>query len=200
MAFERVRTYEAIVLGASAGGMTLVRDLISALPADLSMPLIVVQHLAQSHDGSWIEYLAQRSNVAVKEADEKEVIVPGTVYLAPANYHLLVEPDRTFTLTVDQRVNYARPSIDVLFETAAEAYRERLVGVILTGANSDGAQGLLRVKECGGLTVVQDPRTAEVSSMPMAAIRIAEPEHVLDPSHISQLFITLHQQRIRIPL
>ena len=105
--------------------------------------------------------------------------------MAPPNYHLLIEPDQTFTLTIDERVNYARPSIDVLFETAAEVFREHLIGIILTGANNDGSHGLKRIKELGGMAIVQDPETAEVDSMPKAAVAACAVDHVLSLEEIS---------------
>jgi len=184
--------YEAIVLGASAGGFNVIKQLVGVLPKGFSLPVIIVQHVSDASDGSWTEMLDRQSRLRVKEADEKEKVRPGTVYLAPANYHLLVEPDHTLTLTVDERVNYARPSIDVLFETAAEAYRERLIGLVYTGANRDGAAGLARIKENGGLTVVQDPTTAESPVMPTSAIRAAKPQHVLSPDGIIELLLNIH--------
>jgi len=185
--------YEAIVLGASAGGFNVIKQLTAALPKDFSLPIMVVQHVSDTSDGSWAEMLNRESRLRVKEADEKEEIRPGTVYLAPANYHLLVEPDHTLTLTVDERVNYARPSIDVLFETAAEAYRERLIGLVYTGANRNGAAGLAHIRANGGLAVVQDPTTAESPVMPSFAIGAAKPQHVLSPEKIIELLLNIHQ-------
>ena len=186
------RTYQAIVLGASAGGMKVVKELVTALPEDFSLPLIIVQHIADTSNSEWPVLLNGYSKVRVKEADEKELIEPGTVYMAPPNYHLLVEPDHTFTLTVDVRVNYARPSIDVLFETAAEAYKETLIGIVCTGANFDGAKGLAHIKELGGLTIVQDPQSAESAAMPQAAIQATDPHAILDFNGIVKLVTSLN--------
>lgn len=183
--------YKAIVIGASAGGMKVVKSLCTSLPQDFTMGIAIVQHIADNSDNSWARMLDEWCNVKVKEADEKEPIKRGTVYLAPANYHLLVETDRTFTLTVDERVNYARPSIDVLFETAAEAFKEELIGVVFTGANFDGAQGLLSIKENGGLTIVQDPNTAEATPMPKAAIEKTHPDYILAPEDITDFLLKL---------
>ncbi len=174
---------DAIVLGASAGGLPIIKDIIRHLRVD-TPPLIIVQHLSHLHEPSYIEHLSELGVVRVKEADEKEAILPGTVYLAPGNYHLLIEPDRTFSLSTDDRVNYARPSVNVLFESAAEVYQYRLLGVILSGGNSDGAEGVVRIKAFGGRVYVQDPNTAEVPSMPEAAIRAVTPDLVLDPKGI----------------
>ena len=115
----------------------------------------------------------------MKQADEKECILPGVIYLAPPGYHLMIEEDKTFSLSVDSPVNFARPSIDVLFETEADAYGARLVGVILTGANSDGSRGLKKIKDSGGLVLVQDPESAEAATMPRAAVEGTEVDYVL---------------------
>ncbi|MBI1288632.1 MAG: chemotaxis protein CheB [Flavobacteriales bacterium] len=188
-------TYQAIVLGASAGGMAVVKNLVTSLPKDFSMALLIVQHIGDTSDGIWAQLLNDKSQVFVKEADEKESVKEGTVYLAPANYHLLVEPDHTLTLTVDERVNYARPSIDVLFETAAEAYGKHLIGIVCTGGNFDGAKGLAYIKEKGGLTIVQDPETAETPAMPKAALQATEVDHVLNMQDITELLLQIdHQQ------
>jgi two-component system, chemotaxis family, protein-glutamate methylesterase/glutaminase len=119
------------------------------------------------------------SALTVKDADEKEAIRPGFVYFAPANYHLLIETDHTFSLSIDPKVNYSRPSIDVLFESAANVYGPRLIAILLTGANNDGAKGLQLIKEKGGLVIVQDPRSAEFSFMPEAALQVVKPDFVL---------------------
>ncbi len=184
--------YEAVVMGASFGGMPLLKSLLSALPRDFDLPLIAVQHNGSSVYGTLAELLDGFCEIKIREANEKECIEPATVYFAPANYHLLIEMDRTFTLTVDERVNYARPAIDVLFETAAEAYGRGLIGLILTGANSDGAKGLKYIKDKGGLTIVQDPTTAAAASMPQAAISVAQPHHILSPEQITEFLVQIH--------
>lgn len=171
--------YEAIVMGVSAGGMEALSAIFPDLSADFPLPVIVVQHQHPTSDDFLVRYLNERCSLKVKQADEKESILPGVIYIAPPNYHLMVEEDRTFSLSVDEPVNYARPSIDVLFETAVDAYGARLVGVILTGASSDGSLGLKRIKESGGLTMVQDPETAEADIMPRAAIGATETDYVL---------------------
>jgi two-component system chemotaxis response regulator CheB len=156
------RKYDAVVIGSSAGGLNALKTIFQGLDGTFPLPVIIVQHISPDSDNYLIHILNDMNKLKVKEADEKESPVAGTAYIAPPNYHLLVESDGTFTLTVDERVNYARPSIDVLFETAAEAWRGKLIGIILTGANNDGSKGLKRIKELGGLAVVQDPETAEV--------------------------------------
>lgn len=183
--------YEAVVIGVSSGGMNALKFLFSALPADFGMAVIVVQHISPRSDNQWIALLNDTSSLIIKEADEKEGIKKGRIYIAPPNYHLLVEKNRTFSLTIDERVNYARPSVDVLFESAAEAYTSRLVGVILTGSNHDGAWGLKRIKELGGLTIAEDPQTAASSFMPASAIAAVQPDHILPLEAIPPLLIKL---------
>jgi two-component system chemotaxis response regulator CheB len=195
MNIPHLERYEAVVLGASFGGMQLLKLLLSALPRDFSLPIIAVQHTAPTSQSTLAELLNSFCDIEVREANEKEPIEPAKVYFAPANYHLLIEPDRTFTLTVDERVNHARPAIDVLFETAAEAYGAGLIGLVLTGANADGAIGLRYIKDKGGLAIVQDPDTAIAPSMPQAAIRIAGPQHVLTPGQITDLLLQIHHDR-----
>lgn len=178
---------EAVVLGASAGGMEALFNLLSSLPAHWPLSLSVVLHLHPEQDDALIDHYARHCPLAVKEAEDKEAILPGRVYFAPPDYHLLVERDRTFSLSRDEKVQHARPSIDVLFESAAEAYGAGLAGVILSGANADGARGLARVKELGGLTLVQDPSEAQHATMPLAAIAAATPHAVLGLERIGLL-------------
>jgi len=185
--------YEAIVIGVSSGGMTALKFIFSALPAGFSIPIIIVQHISAHSDNEWIKLLNNKSNVTVKEADEKEKIVSGTSYIAPANYHLLIENNKTFSLTIDERVNFARPSIDVLFESAAEAYKDKLIGIVLTGSNNDGTKGIKRIKELGGMVIIQDPKTAESSIMPASAIAVVQPDYILSLEKIVQLLIKLAQ-------
>jgi two-component system, chemotaxis family, protein-glutamate methylesterase/glutaminase len=192
------RKFEMVVIGASSGGLQALKVLLAELPGNLSFAILIVQHISSRSDGSWVSILNGQCALEIKEADEKETIVPGRVYLAPANYHLLVEEDRSCTLTLDEAVNYARPSIDVLFETAAQSCGAGLIGIVMTGANSDGARGLKAIKDWGGLTIVQDPETAESSAMPRAAIRLAEPDYVLTIDEIRALLIRLNSmQRTR---
>lgn len=183
--------YEAIVIGVSSGGMRAMKYLFSALPSDLRLAIIVVQHISAQSNNQWIKLLNDISNLNIKEADEKEKIEPGNVYIAPANYHLLVEKDKTFSLTISERVNFARPSIDVLFESAAEAYKDKLIGIVLTGSNNDGSNGIKRIKEYGGLAIIQDPKTAESAYMPESAIATIQPDYILTLEEIPELLIKL---------
>ncbi|MBI9034759.1 MAG: chemotaxis protein CheB [Bacteroidales bacterium] len=182
---QKEKVYKAIVVGASAGGVEALTTVLPALNADLNFSVVVVQHISPHSDSFLVDYLNQLSPIKVKEVEEKEHIIPGVVYFAPPNYHLLIEEDETFSLTVDDKVNYSRPSIDVLFETAAVAFNQSLIGVILTGANSDGAEGMKRIKQFGGLTVVQDPSSAYVDVMPLAALEAIHADHILKLEEIA---------------
>src|ERR1035437_7782857 len=182
--------YEAIVIGVSSGGMNVMKIMFSLLPKNFNTPIIIVQHISPRSDNQWIKLLNEKSNLPIKEADEKEKIEKGNVYIAPPNYHLLIEKNKTFSLTIDERVNFARPSIDVLFESAAEAYKNKLIGIVLTGSNNDGTNGIKRIKECGGLTIIQDPETAESAYMPKSALDAIQPDYILSirsEEHTSEL-------------
>ncbi len=171
--------YKAIVIGVSAGGLKAVKTILPHLPSDFECPVIIVMHRQADSDDYVERHLDNECDIHIKQADEKEDIKNGVVFFAPPNYHLLVEEDNTFSLTVEGVVNYSRPSIDVLFESAAYVYGQGLIGIVLTGANSDGSQGLKIIKESGGLTIVQDPGTAEFDDMPRAAITAVGPDYVL---------------------
>ena len=187
--------YEAIVIGVSSGGMNALKIISSTLPAHFNLPIIIVQHLSAHSDSHWIKLLNEKSRLNVKEADEKEKIEKGNIYIAPPNYHLLIEKDKTFSLTIDERVNFARPSIDVLFESAAEAYKNKLIGIVLTGSNSDGTKGIKRIKDCGGLAIIQDPNTADSEYMPKSAIAAIEPDYIVSLEEIVELLMKIDQQK-----
>lgn len=181
--------YKAVVIGASAGGMEALKGILSALPASFPLPVAVVQHIAETPESYLASYLDSLCAVTVKEAEEKEPFLPGTVYLAPPGYHLLIEPDGTFSLSADPRVNYSCPSIDVLFESAADVFGSALIGVVLTGANNDGSRGLKKIKMQGGLTVVQNPKTAQSAYMPQAALDAAGPDYIVDLEQVAPLLL-----------
>jgi two-component system, chemotaxis family, protein-glutamate methylesterase/glutaminase len=171
--------YELIAIGASWGGLRAVSEILGALPEDLDAAVVIAQHRrVETGEGGLAMILGMRTRLAVRDADDKEPIEPGHVYLAPPDYHLLVERGH-FVLSIDEPVNYARPSIDVLFDSVAEAYAERAIGVILTGANEDGAAGLALIKRRGGVAIVQDPRDAEAPTMPTAALAATGADAVL---------------------
>jgi two-component system chemotaxis response regulator CheB len=173
------KRYDAVVIGVSSGGLAALSTILPILPGDFPVCIIVVQHQSPGADDFLAKHLNALCSLDVREAQDKDVLTPGTVYIAPPNYHLLVEPGGTLALSLEPKVNYSRPSVDVLFETAADAFADRLVGIVLTGANNDGAGGFKRIKEFGGLTIVQSPDTAQVDTMPIAAIEAAVPDHTL---------------------
>jgi len=184
--------YEAIVMGASSGGMNAMKVIFSRLPKNFPIPIVIVQHIGARSDSQWIPFV-NKNDLDFKEADEKERIENGKVYVAPPNYHLLIERDKTFSLTIDERVNFARPSIDVLFESAAEAYREKLIPVMLTGASSDGTKGMKRIKENHGLTIVEDPATATSSYMPASVLAAMAVDYILPLDEIVDLLVYLSE-------
>ncbi len=181
--------YRAVVVGVSAGGLDALSRIVPGLPEGFPLPVIVAPHRHPDSDDFLAVHLDQISPLRVKEADDKEPIRPGTVYLAPAGYHLLVERDATLSLSVDERIHYCRPSIDVLFESAADVYEETLIGVVLTGANSDGSAGLKHVRQRGGLAVVQDPVTAQVAHMPLEAIAATTVDRILSAEGIAPFLV-----------
>ncbi len=183
--------YEAIVMGVSSGGMSALKFIFSVLPKSFNTPIIIVQHVGPHSNNQWIQLLNNTSALYIKEPDEKEKIERGSVYIAPSNYHLLIEKNKTFSLSIEGRVNYARPSIDVLFESAAEVYTDRLIGVVLTGASNDGTKGLKKIVDCGGLAIIQDPTTAESSFMPTSAAKAVNTDFILPLQGITDLLIQL---------
>jgi two-component system chemotaxis response regulator CheB len=187
--------YEAIVIGASAGGLNALQKLLAPLPADFRFPLLVVLHRLPAPDDLMAYTLNEACQLRVKEADHGEPIKSGHVYIAPANYHLLVEPDKTLSLSIDAKVRYSRPSIDVLFETAADVYRSGLIGIILTGANDDGTAGLRKIKAQGGLTIAQNPATADSKIMPYSAIHQNTVDQIFSLAEISAFLTQLCRTR-----
>ncbi|MBU1039964.1 MAG: chemotaxis protein CheB [Proteobacteria bacterium] len=195
--------FDAVVLGGSAGSLKVLLELLPRLPGDFPWPLLAVIHLHPRQEGRFVTLLDQRSLLSVKEAEDKETPAPGHVYFAPADYHLQMEPDQTLSLSAEERVRFSRPSIDVLFDSAAQACRSRLVGVLLSGAGNDGTEGLCRISEQGGLTVIQDPAQAEHPAMPqaaldaltaLAALGVGGPDHVLSSGGIMELLVSLAEE------
>lgn len=178
--------YELIVVGASWGGLHAVASFLEGLGSQASAAVVIAQHRSAEGGDELARLLQTHTELPVRDAEDKDRVVPGTVLLAPQDYHLLIEAGGTLALSTEDRVQFARPSVDVLFESAAEAYREKCVGVVLTGANADGAAGLARIKERGGVAIVQDPGSAERSEMPAAAIAATVADVVLPLEQIGQ--------------
>jgi two-component system chemotaxis response regulator CheB len=173
------------------GGMTAMATIFSSLPAGFPVPIVVAQHRYRTSGEALPAYLRRHSNVNVVDATDKQWIHPGNVYLAPADYHLMIDADGELSLSVDAAVAYSRPSIDVLFESAADAYGAAAIAVVLTGANADGAGGARRIKERGGFVVVQDPATAESKEMPAAAIAATRVDRILPLERIGPFLVEL---------
>jgi two-component system, chemotaxis family, protein-glutamate methylesterase/glutaminase len=182
--------FKIIVMGASLGGMSALKVVLGALPKDFQLPIAVVMHRGPDQGGGLVKALQECSGLIVLEVEDKQFILPGHLFVAPAGYHLLIEEDH-FALSTEPPVSYARPSIDVLFESAADYYGDQAVGVILTGANQDGAQGIAAIKREGGLTVVQDPVTAEAPTMPKGAISASMVDIILPLSEIGPFLASL---------
>lgn len=181
----RDRPPEVVVIGASAGAVDALMRLLPPLPAGLPVPLLVVVHVPADRRNALPALFAHNSALAMREAEDKMRPEPSTVYFAPPDYHLLIEGDGSLALSVDEPVHYSRPAIDVLFESAAEAYGSRVLGILLSGASRDGAAGLARIREAGGHTWVQTPETAQVSVMPRAALALG-PHATLDPGSMGR--------------
>jgi two-component system, chemotaxis family, protein-glutamate methylesterase/glutaminase len=176
---------EIIVVGGSAGALEVLGTILPALPAAFAVPLAIVVHIPAGKQSLLPAVLGQKCALPVREPEDKEPVAARTVYVAPPNYHLLIEKTRSFALSVDEPVLYSRPSIDVLFESAAEAYGAGVLGVLLTGASEDGARGLVRIKERGGIAVVQAPSTAAVPIMPEAGRHLTNVDRELAPAEIA---------------
>jgi two-component system, chemotaxis family, protein-glutamate methylesterase/glutaminase len=182
-------TIDAIVIGGSAGAIEILSMILPALPRGFAPSVFVTVHIPTSRPSLLATLFADKCALEVQEAEDKTPIEPGVIYFAPPDYHLLVESKELLTLSVDEAVNYSRPAIDVLFESAADVYEERLIGVVLTGANQDGAEGLRRIVTCGGAGVVQLPETAYATEMPRAALRACPQAETLTPEAIADYLL-----------
>ena len=182
---------EAVVIGASAGGVDALLQILDRLPATYRLPIMVVLHVPDDRQSQLAQVFQPRTGMRVKEAADKESLERSTLYFAASGYHLSVELDRSFSLSREAPVHHSRPAIDFLFESAAEAFGAALAGVLLTGANQDGAVGLSRIKQSGGLTVVQDPQEAQAPTMPQAALALHTPDFILGIKEIRALLVEL---------
>jgi two-component system chemotaxis response regulator CheB len=186
--------FEIVVVGTSLGGLNALQLLLGRFPPDFSLPIAVAQHRGANSGSMLRENLQNHSSLRIREPDDKESIQPGKVYLAPADYHLLIE-EGFFSLSTEGMVNRARPSIQVLFESAADAYGDSVIAVVLTGSSEDGAEGAARIKEAGGLLIVQDPATAESPVLPQAVLKGTLVDRILSLEEIApQLMILSHDE------
>ncbi len=183
--------YKAIVIGGSAGSFQVVTSILSSLPETFNMPVFLSLHRLKHIRSGFLEALSIKSRMPVVEPDDKEQIKPGRAYLAPANYHMYIELGSRIALSTEEPVHHSRPSIDLSFITASNVYRDKLIGIILSGANSDGAQGLKKIKENNGLTIVQDPEDCQVRTMTETSMKITKVDHVFKAEEIIKFLLSL---------
>ncbi len=188
-----------VVMGCSAGGFRALTEVLSGLPADYPLPVMLVQHLHLNDEGLFAGHLALESPLPVTEPFDKEEIRPGHVYVAPADYHMLVESGGTVALSTDGKVHWSRPSIDVLFESAAYAFGRRVIGVIMTGASDDGSQGIRTIRSRGGFTIAEDPATAEFPFMPRSAVATGCVDTILTLEGIGKKLADMARNIISFP-
>jgi two-component system, chemotaxis family, protein-glutamate methylesterase/glutaminase len=181
------RSIEALVIGASAGGVEVISTLLAALSPSVKFAVFIVLHIPRDRPAGLVQLFQQKCVLPVREAQDKEPVLGGNIYVAPPDYHLLIDAGPQLALSHDEPVHFSRPSIDVLFESAADIYKARLLGIILSGGNDDGAAGLYAVQQKGGLAIVQEPTTALVSGMPAAALRTCKPDIVAAPQVIASI-------------
>jgi two-component system chemotaxis response regulator CheB len=189
--------YSVVGIGTSWGGLAALTTLLGELPADFSIPVVVVQHRSNDSERLLSQLLQDATELRVSEIEDKDELAPGSVHLAPANYHVLIE-EGYVSLTVEEPVRFSRPSIDVMLTSAADTYGSAVVGVVLTGANEDGARGLADIVKRGGLALVQDPKTAEIPIMPEAAIRAVPTAEVLPLDALGSRLIELGSHQVNV--
>ncbi len=185
---ERWHKSELLLLGGSAGAFKPIFNAVQVFPANMNKAVLIILHRKKNFFSDIENLFAENSRMLLREVNDKDCINKQTIYIAPANYHTLIEKEKCFGLDVSDAVWYSKPSIDVSFESAAEVYKDRCTAVLFSGANQDGAEGLLKLRKSGSLTIVQDPNDAEMPDMPQAAINIDAAEYVLTLTEILQLF------------
>ena len=188
---SNIKPFECVIIGGSWGGIEAVGTILEQLPQNFPLPIVVVLHQHRKSGTHIPEIFERKCALKVKEADEKEHLEPGKVYIAPANYHLLIEQDQSISLSIDKQVNYSRPSIDVSFVSTAQVYRDTLIGILLTGANQDGSEGVAQIKRFGGLAIIEDPNTAKVPIMPQAALARTQVDQVLNLEDIANFLLAI---------
>lgn len=184
-------SYKAVIIGGSAGSFQVVTRIIASLPKDFPLPVFLCLHRLKHVRSGFVEALSIKSNLPIREPDDKEPIKSGYIYLAPANYHMYVELGNKFALSTEESVNHSRPSIDLSFISAAYNYKRKLIGIILSGANKDGAQGLKKVKDNGGLTIVQDPTECQVATMTNASMQATTVDHIFKTDEIIRFLLKI---------
>lgn len=190
-------SYSVVVIGTSWGGLAALSTLLHGLPADFSLPIVVVQHRGKDSERLLTELLQDTTDLKVCEIEDKEPLTAGTVHIAPANYHVLIE-EGYLSLNTDDMVRFSRPSIDVMFMSAADTYGARAIGVVLTGANEDGSRGLAQIAKRGGVALVQDPKSAEIPIMPVAATKAVPTAETLPLGALAPRLVELSQERSKV--
>ncbi|MDX9769955.1 MAG: chemotaxis protein CheB [Tenuifilaceae bacterium] len=185
--------YKALIIGGSAGSFQVITRILSSLPANFPLPVLLSLHRLKHVRSGFVEALSIKSAIPVVEPFDKDQIKPGKAYLAPANYHMFIELGNKIALSTEPPVNHSRPSIDLSFVTAAQVYREKLIGIILSGANKDGAYGLKKVSDYGGVTIVQDPMECQVKTMTESALKITKVDHVMKTDQIIRFLQNIKQ-------
>jgi len=189
MAEDPVRSFRIVVIGGSAGSLEVIINILQELPQDSGAVFIIVVHRKNDKDSILENLLSYKTSLKVIEVEDKDPIIPNTIYLAPPDYHLLIENEQNFSLDSSEKVHFSRPSIDVTFESVAGIFSTRVIGILLSGANADGAAGLSSIKKMGGFTIVQNPETAEVGFMPQQAIHRGAVDYILDANKIPAALI-----------
>jgi two-component system chemotaxis response regulator CheB len=186
-----MKKYELVVIGGSAGSFQVILNLVSQLPEEFGLPVIIITHRSRGNDNQFINILNEKTSLTVKEAEEKELMLPGYIYVCPPDYHLLIEKDKTLSLDYSEKIHHSRPSIDVTFQCVADTFKEKVIAILLSGANGDGAEGLYRIHKQGGVTIVQNPKSAEVPVMPQRALELFTADYIIDADKIGQALIKL---------
>jgi two-component system, chemotaxis family, protein-glutamate methylesterase/glutaminase len=192
--FRLHNQYKAITIGGSAGSFQVISRILSSLPATFELPIILCLHRLKHVRHGFVEALNIKSSTPLEEPHDKESIKKGKIYLAPANYHLSVELGNTFSLSTEDMINNSRPAIDITMDTAAYVYKNKLIGILLSGANKDGALGMKRIKDRGGLTIVQDPAECMIDTMPSAALSVTQIDYVLKVPQIIEFLLELDKK------
>lgn len=183
--------YKAVIIGGSAGSFQVITRIIAALPKSFPLPVFLCLHRLKHVRSGFVEALSIKAGLPVREPDDKDPIKSGYIYLAPANYHMYIELGNKFALSTEEAVNHSRPSIDLSFISAAYNYKQKLIGIILSGANKDGAQGIKKVKDHGGLTIVQDPKECQVPTMTNASLQATNIDHIMKTDEIIRFLLKL---------
>lgn len=183
--------YKAVVIGGSAGSFQVITKILSSLPKNFPLPVLLSLHRLKHVRSGFVEALSIKSKIPIVEPYDKETIKPGMGYLAPSNYHMYVELNKRIALSTEEPVNHSRPSIDLTFETTAQAYRDKIIGIILSGANRDGAYGLKKLKQLGGLAIVQDPNECQVKTMTEASLKLTPVDHIFTTPQIINFLLNL---------